>query len=163
MTNYVKYWLFKVLNLTFRLIIPAIAAGIIFGLFKASEVADVTEPTWLQRAEIGLFVIILLAAFELKDYLGKLFKQFNLENQTVFMKNRGVTFIIIGVILLAVKLFADKAIDFFLISGVSMIVAYVFEHYENKYYRILHPSKIDKQTAKLNQLITQLESESDNE
>jgi type III secretory pathway component EscS len=160
MTTYVKYWLFRVLNFTFRLIIPAVIAGVVFGLFKAPT--DVADVTWLQRAEMGMFVIILLAVFELKDYLGKLFKQFGIDNQVSFMRNRGVIFILIGLILLAVKMFADKAIDFFLLAGLSQVVAYFFEHQANKYFRILHPSSTDKTMHKLDMLMEQLESDNNN-
>jgi len=161
MSNYIKYWLFKILNFTFRLIIPAIVAGIVFGLFKPAAEATINDPTWLQRAEIGVFVIIILAFTELKAYLGKLFKQFELDNHIAFLKNNGVYFIVIGLILLAVKLYADRAINFFLLAGASKMIAAFFEYEMNKYYRILYPSKGDITNHKLNMLIDRLASVDD--
>ena len=152
-----KYWLFKVLNTTFRLIIPAIAAGIIFGLFK--EKPDVIQnPTWLQRAEIGVFVIILLTATEIKDFLGKIFKQFSLDKQVAFAKNNGVLFIVFATLLLMVKLYAERAIEFFYIAGISKIIAYMFEIQVNKYYRIINPSQAEMSNKKLDDLLYRIEN-----
>ena len=155
MTIRLKYWLFRAGNFTFRLIIPAITAGIIFGVF------DNTEQTvsWFSRFEMGAFVMLLLAFTELKDYVKKMFKQFGMDNQLAFMRNNGITFIIIATILLLVKLYADKAIDFFYIAGVSKLIAYFFELKVSKYYRILYPSKQDISNHKIDMLIERLEAE----
>lgn len=155
MTIRLKYWLFRAGNFTFRLIIPAITAGIIFGVF------DNTEQTvsWFSRFEMGSFVILLLAFTELKDYVKKMFKQFGMDNQLAFMRNNGVAFIIIATILLLVKLYADKAIDFFYIAGASKLIAYFFEIQVAKYYRILYPSKQDIATHKLDLLLEKIDSD----
>ena len=155
MTIRLKYWLFKSLNFTFRLIIPAITAGIIFGVF------DNTEQTisWFSRFEMGAFVILLLAFTELKDYIKQAFKQFGMNNQLAFMHNNGVAFIMVAVVLLLVKLYADKAIDFFFIAGFSKLIAYFFELQSSKYYRIMYPSKQDIANNKLDELLDGMEAE----
>lgn len=154
MTIRLKYWLFRAGNFTFRLIIPAITAGIIFGVFDNSE----QTVSWLSRFEMGAFVMLLLAFTELKDYVKKMFKQFGMDNQLAFMRNNGILFIMFAVVLLLVKLYADKAINFFFIAGFSKLIAYYFELKVAKYYRIMFPSKQDVTNHKIDTLLERMEA-----
>jgi hypothetical protein len=135
MTDRQKYWLSRLGNFTFRLVVPAVAAGVIWGLFKQ----DTGEMTWLDQVQGGAFVILVLGFTEIKDFIAKTLQQMKIDHQVSFMKNRGVGFLIIAVVLVLVQMFADKAIDFFFIAGASNVVAYGFEYMQMKYYRKIHP------------------------
>ncbi|NCU31572.1 MAG: hypothetical protein EOM23_01245 [Candidatus Moranbacteria bacterium] len=135
MTTKQTYWLLRLLNFTFRLVIPAIAAGVIWGLFKK----DVAETTFLDQVAGGSFVIIILTFAEIKDMIVKQLEQLKLDNRVSFMKNRAFLFLGLGVVLVLVKMFADKAIDFFFIAGASNVVAYACEYFSNRLYRKLNP------------------------
>jgi len=134
MNTYLKYRLAQLGNFTFRLLIPAIAAAIIWGLFKEPK-----DTTWLDKVAGGSFVIIILVFAEIRDYIRKTLEQLKLDHQVAFMKNRGVLFIFIGIILVMIQMFADKAIVFFFVAGGSNIIAYAFEMLVGKYYRQLNP------------------------
>jgi len=134
MSALTKYRLARLGNFTFRLVVPAVAAAIIWGLFKESS-----NMTWIDQVAGGTFVIIILAFAEIKDYIRKTLEQMKIDKQVSFMKNRAVTFLLMALILLMVKMFADKAIDFFLIAGLSNVIAYYFELMVAKQYRILNP------------------------
>lgn len=134
MNTYVKYRLAQLGNLTFRLIIPAIAAAIIWGIFKEPK-----DTTWLDKVAGGSFVVILLVFAEIRDYIRKSLEQMKLDHQVAFMKNRGVLFIFMGIILVMIQMFADKAIVFFFVAGGSNLIAYAFELLVAKYYRKLYP------------------------
>lgn len=130
-----KYYLARAGNFTFRLVIPAIAAGIIWGIFKKEP----SEMTWIDQVAGGSFVILILAFSELRDFITKQLTQLKIDKRVSFMRNRGVLFLIMGTVLVLVKMFADKAIDFFFIAGASNVIAYGFELLVAKYYRELHP------------------------
>ncbi len=159
MTTRIKYWLFRVANFTFRLVIPAVAAAIIWGFISFQD-NPAAETSVTMKVQAGAIVIIVLAFGELKNYLGKIFRQFGLEKQVAFMKNNGFIFLIIATILLLVQMFADKAITFFYVAGASKVMAYICEIYVNKLYRELNPSQSDRMSAKLDRMIGQLEAAS---
>lgn len=129
--------MYRLLNLVFRLIVPAIAAGVIFGLFKKDPSVGI-----LDKLAGGFFVIVLLTFTEIKDFVTKQFEQMQLDKRVAFSKNRALLFIGLGVFVLLVKVIADKAIPFLFISGASCMIAWICEWQANKYYRIINPMQV---------------------
>jgi hypothetical protein len=138
MTARQKLWLFRILNFTFRLLVPVIVAGYQFGIFKEDASQSV-----LDKLSGGFFVILLLAFTEIKDFIQKQFEQVKLDKRVAFSKNRALLFLALGVFVLLVKMIADKAIPFLFISGASCLVAWFCENEANKYYREIHPMQME--------------------
>ena len=137
MTDKQKLRLYQFLNLIFRLIVPAITAGVVFGLFKK----DVNIST-IDKLSGGFFVIVLLLFTEIKDFIQKQFEQIKLDNRVAFSKNRALLFLGLGVFVLLVRVIADKAIPFLFVSGVSCLIAWACEWKANKLYRIVYPMQV---------------------
>jgi hypothetical protein len=137
MTDKQKLSLYRFLNFIFRLVVPAITAGFIFGLFKND-----VEISSLDKLSGGFFVIVLLLFTEIKDFVQKQFEQLKLDNRVAFSKNRALLFLGLGVFVLLVRVIADKAIPFLFISGGSCAVAWICEWKANKLYRIVYPVQV---------------------
>lgn len=137
MTDKQKLSLYRFLNFIFRLVVPAITAGFIFGLFKKD-----VEISSLDKLSGGFFVIILLTFTEIKDFVTKQFDQMKQDKRVAFSKNRALLFLGLGVFVLLIKVIADKVIPFLFISGGSCSIAWIFEWQANKYYRIIHPLEV---------------------
>ena len=137
MTDKQKLRLYQFLNLVFRLIVPAITAGVVFGLFKKDVDTSIVD-----RLAGGFFVIILLVFTEAKDFIQKQFEQIKLDNRVAFSKNRALLFLGLGVFVILVRAVADKAIPFLFVSGGSCAVAWMCEWKANKLYRIVYPMQV---------------------
>ncbi len=137
MTDKQKLRLYQFLNLIFRLIVPMIAAGYIFGVFKKDVDISVID-----KISGGFFVIILLVFTEAKDFIQKQFEQLKLDNRVAFSKNRALLFLGLGVFVVLVRVIADKAIPFLFISGVSCLIAWFCEWKASKLYRIVYPMQV---------------------
>jgi len=138
MTAKQKLTSYKLLNFIFRLIVPAIVAGIVFGLFKEAE-----PSSWVDKLAGGFFVVIILFFVEVKDFIQKQFEQLKLDKRVAFSKNRTFLFLGLGVFVLLVNTVADKAIPFLFISGGSCAIASIFEWLASKVYREVNPLALE--------------------
>jgi len=139
MTDISKYRLFKSLNFFFRIGVPIIAAGVIWGVFKVSE--EPSSASIFTKIGSGVFVAGIILIFEGQTFIKKQIEQMKLDTKTVIAKNHTVLYTALGLFLLAVTLFAAQAMVFCFVSAGGNAVAAALELKENKYRRLAYPIK----------------------
>lgn len=137
MTYAQKHKLYRALNGFCRIGVPAIAAGALWGFFTVGEQTVTQQAVTLAG---GVFVAGIIGILEGAAMIKKQVAQLQLDSKTVLTKNHTVAYAAMGTVLLAVQLFAEKAMIFCFIAAAGNAIAGRFEKLENKYYRLANPA-----------------------
>lgn len=185
-----KYYLCKLANFIFRLLVPVIIAGIVWGFFQVAPdyedaivgtlisatefqvegvpvepdeetyyrdeltdtvymyykgnyvLAELQRPSFASRLTAGVFVILLVFGTEIKDRISAFLAEMKLKKRWVFLKNRSVSYLLAGCILLFAYLIAKDAMIFCFGSGASCIVAFGFETAQKHLHDKLWPPQV---------------------
>ena len=135
----------------FRAVVPAIAAGVIFGVVKDTTVVvpawlswtpETWEPAilqisvWLRDLSFGAFVALFLLGMEAKNSVNKTLEEYKATKKMSFTKNNLKTYLFVGALLLVANVVAVKGMIFCFSAAGSSAVSFFFEKYANDYKSI---------------------------
>lgn len=131
MTNRQKYHLTKFFKIFLMYAVPIIAAIIIWGFFKELE----NDTIW-GKVGFGAFIAFFMVIIFIRDWINKVFKNFELQNKNALLKNHAFTFGIVGILFLGAYFIAEDAALFCFIGFASHLLAFIFQFLEQKYYKL---------------------------
>ncbi len=134
LTDKQKYYLFGTLKIFMMFRIPIIASLIIWGAIK-----EPSNNTFVGRLGLGIFIAGFLILIFLSDFIKHEVEQVKLDKRISFLKNRWLSFLIVGLIFFGFKYIADDAIIFCIVGAASHLAAKIPEHFEQVYYRKWKP------------------------
>lgn len=134
MTDKSKYYLFAALKIFMMFGAPIIASLIIWGTIK-----EPSNNTVMGRLGLGVFIAGFLILIFLSDFIKAQVEQIKLDKRISILKNRWLSFAIVGLVFFGFKYISDDAITFCIVGAVAHLLAKIPEHFEQIYYRKWKP------------------------